>query len=155
MQPKPRPTPKRVLETLGLTLVQQSSRLTRTVYRTARPPMSRTESSVLATLADNGPQRISSLAEIEGLAQPTVTLLVRRLEDRDWVERQRFAEDGRVVLVSLTESGRDALEAVRSHYRMLVRDALDSLTGDQVEALRKASGALEALMDALQREDQL
>jgi DNA-binding MarR family transcriptional regulator len=116
--------------------------------------MSRTESGVLATLADNGPQRISSLADIEGLAQPTVTLLVRRLEDRGWVERQRFAKDGRVVLVSLTQPGRDALEAVRSHYRTLVRDALDTLTADQVEALRRASGALEALMDALQREDQ-
>ena len=59
-----------------------------------------TEVAVLNTLRD-GPRRITELAEHEGLAQPTTTLLVKRLEELGLVRRQRRADDGRVVLVSL------------------------------------------------------
>ena len=58
---------------------------------------------MLRTLTD-APRRITDLAELEGLAQPTMTLLVQRLEQRGWVERKRDSDDGRVVLVSLTDA---------------------------------------------------
>jgi MarR family transcriptional regulator, organic hydroperoxide resistance regulator len=57
------------------------------------------------------------LWEREGLAQaelsdltlrdaPTMSRIVRGMEERDMVERRRSAEDGRVQLVFLTEHGR-------------------------------------------------
>jgi len=57
--------------------------------------VSRTEVEVLAVLRE-GPRRITELAELEGLAQPTMTVLVKRLETRGWVSRSGLRGDGRV-----------------------------------------------------------
>jgi DNA-binding MarR family transcriptional regulator len=139
------------LDELGVGLVQRASLLTRLVFRHAQPGMSRSEGSVLATLRD-GPQRITALAELEGLAQPTVTKLVNRLADLGWVARERATEDGRVVLVSLTPAGHDALGVLRERYRPLLRAGLAQLSDEQLAALVDATGALAALIDVLQKE---
>ena len=56
--------------------------LSRLVFNQGKLGLTRSESSLLATLR-GGPQRITALAELEGLAQPaTVTVLVKRLEQR-------------------------------------------------------------------------
>src|SRR6202045_39129 len=69
--------------------------------------ISRTEMEVLSILRE-GPRRITELTELEGIAQPTMTLLVTRLQDKGWVEREGLPEDGRVVMVGITEAGRTA-----------------------------------------------
>src|SRR3954454_23024362 len=71
--------------------------------------LSRTEIGLLNTLSD-GPRRITELAALERLAQPTTTQLVKRLERDDLVVRERQADDGRVVLVRLTDAGTAALQ---------------------------------------------
>src|SRR5207237_8013923 len=63
--------------------------------------ISRTEGEVLGILSA-GPRRIAELAELEGRAQPTMTLLVKRLESRGWVARNGLPEDGRGAMVSIT-----------------------------------------------------
>src|ERR1700751_1431935 len=78
--------------------------LTRLLVRQLGGDLSRTEIGLLRTLA-GGPRRITELAELEGLAQPTITILIRQLEAQGLVTRTRQAGDGRVVLVDLTESG--------------------------------------------------
>src|SRR5258708_23814678 len=70
--------------------------------------LSRTEVGLLNTLAA-GPRRITELAQLERLAQPTMTLLVKRLEQRGLVDRQRHADDGRGGLVRLTAARSQAL----------------------------------------------
>lgn len=139
------------LDRLSVSLLQQASLLTRLVFRQVRSDLSRSEASVLATLGD-GPERITSLAEQEGLAQPTVTALVGSLERRGWVERRRDPADGRAVLARLTEDGRAALARFRDAYRPLLQASLAALPAEQVAALEAASGALDALVDVLQGE---
>ena len=139
------------LDELAVALVQRASLLTRLVFRHAHPGMSRSETSLLGTLRD-GPQRITTLAELEGLAQPTVTMLVKQLEQRGWVVRQRAAQDGRVVLVSLTDGGREALDRLRARYRPLLRAGLAELSDEQRAALADAGDALAGLIEVLQRE---
>ena len=51
----------------------------------ARSP--RTEMEVLSTLRE-GPRRITELTELQGIAQPTMTLLVTRMQEKGWVERE-------------------------------------------------------------------
>ncbi len=138
------------LDELAVALVQRASLLTRLVFRHAHRGMSRSETSLLGTLRD-GPQRITTLAELEGLAQPTVTTLVKHLEQRDWVVRERAPNDGRVVLVSLTDGGREALNGMRARYRPLVRAGLADLSDEQLAALVDAGDALAGLIEALQK----
>jgi DNA-binding MarR family transcriptional regulator len=74
--------------------------------------LSRTEAIVLNTLRD-GPRRITELAGLEGLAQPTATLPLKRLEELGLIKRKRQADDGPVVLVSPGPAGIRALEDFR------------------------------------------
>jgi DNA-binding MarR family transcriptional regulator len=133
-------------------LVPAASRVTRLLLRRAPQRISRSDAGVLSALT-GGPRRITELADLEGHAQPTMTLLVKRLEERGWVTRRRDPADGRVVLVSLTETGEAALEDVRAAYRTVLRNHLAHLTDEEIAALLTATEALETLLDALQQGD--
>jgi DNA-binding MarR family transcriptional regulator len=139
------------LDEFAVSLAQQASALSRLVFNQGKLGLTRSESSLLATLR-GGPQRITALAEIEGLAQPTVTVLVKRLETRGWVVRERPADDGRVVLVSLTAAGHDALARWRERYRPRLRAGLEELSDEQLAALVDAGDAFAVLIDVLQHD---
>ena len=131
-------------------LLPRAAVLSRLLLRES--PIPRSEAGVLGSLA-RGPRRITELAEYEGLAQPTMTLLVKRLEERGWVARERDAADGRVVLVSLTAAGAEALEQARAGYRAVLQRHLAAMSADEAAALTTATEALGHLIDALQRGD--
>lgn len=136
------------VDAVATALVPAASRVTRLLLRRAPQGISRSEAGVLSGLS-RGPRRITELADLEGHAQPTMTLLVKRLEQRGWVARERDPADGRVVLVSLTEAGTAALEDVRAAYRRVLRDHLVALSDEQLAALQIATETLESLLDAL------
>src|SRR5256885_15075847 len=85
------------IDVVSRQLLPVAALLTRLLVRQLGAEISRTEVGLLSTLS-GGPQRITILAELEGLAQPTTTTIVKQLEQRRLVTRQRQADDGRVVL---------------------------------------------------------
>ena len=129
-------------------LLPAAAALFRLLTREASGGVSWAESGVLRALSD-GPRRITDLAQLEALAQPTVTLLVKRLEEQGLVRRERQSDDQRVVLVSLTDAGRSALEQLRTRVRALLRTYLDSLPDERLRALSAATDALSELATAL------
>lgn len=137
------------IEHVATTLLQRASLLTRLLLRLVDRELSRAEAGMLATLA-RGPRRITELAETEGLAQPTVTQLADRLQGRGLVSRERDPDDGRVVLVSLTAAGGEALERFRAQYVALLRGYAETLPDAELEALAGASDALERMIEGLQ-----
>ena len=98
-----------------------------------------------------GPRRITELTELEGTAQPTMTLLVRRLQDKGWVEREGLPEDGRVVMVRITQAGRAAQEQFRSRFLAAMRADLEELSDPELEALSAATETLGSFVEDLQR----
>jgi DNA-binding MarR family transcriptional regulator len=124
--------------------------LVRLLVREVGGELSRTQVGLLSTLSD-GPRRITDLAELEGLAQPTMTSLVKQLEQRGLVRRERQADDGRVVLVQVTASGAVALEDYRARARELLGTYLAEISDEQVEALAGATEALAQLVALLQQ----
>src|SRR3954463_2230173 len=137
------------VEYVASDLLGHAALLTRLLVREVRPDVRRTEAGVLRTLSD-APRRITELAELEGLAQPTMTLLVQRLEQRGWVKRERHPDDGRVVLVSLTAAGRTTLEAFRAQVLAALRSQLDAMPDEEIAELEAATETLGSLVDALQ-----
>jgi DNA-binding MarR family transcriptional regulator len=131
-------------------LLPRAALLSRLLLR--ETPIPRSEAGVLGTLA-RGACRITELAEYEGLAQPTMTLLVKRLEKRGWVARERDAADRRAVLVSLTPAVVAALEQARAGYRAVLARHLAAMSAGEAAALTTATEALGHLIDALQRGD--
>ena len=96
------------------------------------------------------PFRIGELVESEGLAQPTVTLLVAEAEARGWVNRVRAVDDRRVVNVHITEEGRRTVEHGRARFQAVLADLLADLPDEDLEHLRAATETLGGLADALQ-----
>ncbi|HEY3944003.1 MAG TPA: MarR family transcriptional regulator [Solirubrobacteraceae bacterium] len=123
--------------------------LVRLLVREVGGELSRTEIGLLSTLS-GGPRRITELAKLEGLAQPTMTSLVKQLEQQGLVHRDRQADDGRVVLVHLTDNGAAALEDYRARARELLGIYLAEIPDEQVEALAGATEALAQLVALLQ-----
>jgi DNA-binding MarR family transcriptional regulator len=130
-------------------LLLHAGALVRLLVRESAGEITRSEAGVLFTLG-RGPRRITELAELEGLAQPTMTALVKRLERQGCVKRERPADDGRVVLLSLTRDGEAALEAFRAQVGAAVRADLDGMPDQQIAALEAATRALGTLVDVLQ-----
>jgi DNA-binding MarR family transcriptional regulator len=125
--------------------------LARLLVRQLDGELSRTELGLLNTLS-SGPRRITELAELEGLAQPTMTSLVKQLEQQGVVHRERQADDGRVVLVQLTDDGAVVLEDYRTRVRELLGSYLAEIPDAEVESLAAATDALARLVALLQQQ---
>jgi DNA-binding MarR family transcriptional regulator len=138
------------IERIVRDLVPRASQLTRLVFKQTHGEITRSEGGVLRTLS-TGPKRVTELAEIEGLAQPTTTILIKRLEANGWVARHRDPGDGRAVLITLTPAGERALEDYRSQYRAVLRDRIAAMPDEQLAALSEAVGALGGLVVAIQQ----
>jgi DNA-binding MarR family transcriptional regulator len=122
-------------------LLPRAALLCRLLVRELCGELSRSEVGVLNTLRE-GARRITELAELEGLAQPTMTLLVKRLEQQGLVARDRQADDGRVVLVSLTADGEAALEDFAAQASVPLRRYLADSSEGQIAALAAATETL-------------
>lgn len=138
------------IEQLAAELLPRASQLTRLVLRQLRGSISRAEGGILRTLSA-APRRITELAELEGLAQPTTTQLVKRLEQRGWVLRARDPGDGRAMVISLTEAGAEALQAFRADYRRVLAERMRAMDDARLQQLEAAATALGELIDDLQR----
>ena len=131
-------------------LVPRAALVTRLLAREIVGQLSRPGIGVLNTL-QRGPRRITELAELEGLAQPTMTQLVQQLERQGLVERGRRPEDGRVVVVSATAAGVAAYEGYRAQAVVALSRYLDCMSDEEIEALAEATEMLEHLISLLQR----
>lgn len=109
--------------------------------------ISLTSASTLATLQRGGPCRLTDLAEIEGVAQPSMTTLVTGLERSGLVERRPSPADGRVVLVALTPAGAAYLTARRRARAAMLADLVRTLPPGQAAALAAAVPAMVSLRD--------
>jgi DNA-binding MarR family transcriptional regulator len=103
--------------------------------------------SILLTLLDQGPIRMTELAAHERVRTPTTTVAIRRLEKLGLVKRSRDASDLRAVLVDITPRGlaqhKEALAARRAQLAAL----LSKLSEEDLEMLTKALAPLERLVD--------
>ena len=132
-------------------LAPRAALLVRLLVRQVRSrEISRTEMEVLSVLRE-GPRRITELTDLEGIAQPTMTLLVRRLQEKGWVKRDGLPGDGRVVLVSLTEAGAAAQQRFRAQFLHAMRTDLQELSDQELKGLSAATETLSSFVDDLQQ----
>ncbi len=84
--------------------------------------------AVLQTLADSGPQDQVTLGGATALDRSTVTVVVRKLEQRYLLERSQSERDGRAKIVSLTKAGSALLREVRPAVDTAQRRIVSPLT---------------------------
>ena len=109
--------------------------------------ISLTTAATLRMLELSGPCRLSELAVSEGITQPAMTQLVTRLERDGLAARGGDASDARVVLVDITDAGRDLLRERREERATRLSDLLDALPAADRDTVLAAVPALNLLTD--------
>lgn len=116
--------------------------------RGSHPDLTLAQLSILLTLLDSGPIRMTELATRERVRTPTTTVAIRRLEKLGLVKRSRDPSDMRAVLVEVTPEGlvqhREALANRRAHLAAM----LAKLTMDERDNVLRALQPLQHLADA-------
>jgi DNA-binding MarR family transcriptional regulator len=116
--------------------------------RGSRPELTLAQISLMLTLLDSGPIRMTELAARERVRTPTTTVAIRRLERVGLVKRSRDPSDMRAVLVEVTPEGRvqynEALDARRAYLASI----LGRLSDGERESLVNALAPLERLAEA-------
>jgi DNA-binding MarR family transcriptional regulator len=109
--------------------------------------LSLTSLATLSTLDRTGPRRITDLAVIEGITQPSMTVLVTSLERGGLVARHKDPADGRVTRVALTAEGLAYLRGRRKAGTNALAQLIDKLPSGEAAALAAAIPALQHLRD--------
>jgi DNA-binding MarR family transcriptional regulator len=121
--------------------------LAASVIRRARRDLSLTSLGALSTLDRVGPQRITDLARVEGVAQPSMTVLVGTLERDGLVVRRGDPSDKRVALIELTTAGTELVRSRRRAHAQAFAQLIEKLPSDEAAALLAALPALEHLCE--------
>jgi DNA-binding MarR family transcriptional regulator len=85
---------------------------------------------VLALFDDGDGITIGSIGQMRRIDAPTVTGIVKRLEQSGLVDRRHVDADRRVVKVYITDEGRDIMH--------LLADAVDSLNATMIQGMSEA-----------------
>jgi len=106
-----------------------------------------TSMSTMSTLDRSGPRRITDLAAVEGVTQPSMTVLVNGLERAGMVERRGDPTDLRVALVVLSTKGHDFMRTRRQSGADDLEQLIKQLTAQETAALVAAIPALAHLAE--------
>lgn len=105
---------------------------------------------VLAMLseAEDRTLRMTALAQRTNATLPRLSHVVRRLEERDLVERFPCPEDGRATNARLTDTGwAEVVAAAPGHVANVRSHVIEALTPDQVVQLGQIADALLQRLD--------
>ena len=112
--------------------------------------LSLAESSALSRLERGGPATSSDLARVDRISPQSMGVTVAALLDGGLIERNRDPEDGRRIVLSVTEAGlrtlRDKRGARTEHIAAALRDGFSE---DELRQLEGATALLERLAEKL------
>ncbi len=131
----------------AIRLMSASSRYNRAVARRVESDAAAGTWRALAALDQLGPTRVSDLADWQRVSQPTMTTLVRRMQQQGLVKRGPDPDDGRATLVSITDAGRRQYADFRSQALEVTAPAWARLSELDRATLARAAELLSALLD--------
>ena len=95
---------------------------------------------------------ITELAQDLDITPPSVTAMVKRLENKGFITKSRSGVDGRRVRILLTEQGRRAEVAHRLFHRKMVRAITKDMTAAEREAIASGLQKMNAFLEDSIRE---
>ena len=122
-----------------------STRLARQLRREAGLGRSPSQLSALAVINHHGPLTLGALADLEGVAPPSITKVVAILEDDGLVTRTPDPTDRRVSYVTTTPKGSALHEESKRRRTAWLAGRIRHLTADQRERLAAALDVLDEL----------
>lgn len=101
--------------------------------------------AVLGALHTHGAMSLGELASHERVQPPSMTRTVNCLEEGGYVARRPHESDGRQVVVTIEDKGRETVEADRARRDAWLARRLRDLSADERAALRRAAPILERI----------
>jgi DNA-binding MarR family transcriptional regulator len=123
------------------------TRLARRLRQEAGSDLGPSQTAALATVERHGPLSPSEMAEIERIRRPTVTRIVRHLEQTGLIERVTDPQDGRASILSVTPQGRALLRRLRERKTAYLATRLAALDAEDRRTLERAAELLEGMLE--------
>jgi DNA-binding MarR family transcriptional regulator len=107
-------------------------------YRSERSGvmLSRPSITIISTLRQSGPVRLSLLARLTDLEAPLISREIRELVEAGLVRRSADPTDGRAGIVELTPAGRQAYQAYRSATDDIISETFAGWSANDLHDLR-------------------
>lgn len=102
--------------------------------------LSITEIHTIEAIGTEGNRTMGEIAHDLRITVGTLTTAINRLIKKGYAERKRIEEDRRVVLVSLTEKGKDVFDEHSVFHKEMIEAILENFEDGDLEVLTKALG---------------
>jgi len=113
----------------------------------ARHDVTEQQWRVIRVLGEASPRDATDVADHCCILMPSMTRIIRALQDRGLITRARDESDGRRLVLAITPAGRDLLDKVTPHSLDVYRDIAERYGVDRVETLLDMLEDLAALGD--------
>ncbi|MGJ9411409.1 MarR family winged helix-turn-helix transcriptional regulator [Aeromicrobium sp. CF4.19] len=130
------------------TLAMAVARLNRRLRQERQSDLTPTQLSVLGTLWQLGPTTPSSVAARERVSAPSVTRTINCLVENGHATREPHPQDGRQVVVAISEVGEKVLAEERRRRDAWLHQRLQHLDARQRAVLREASAILTGIAES-------
>jgi DNA-binding MarR family transcriptional regulator len=108
--------------------------------------MSDGQFAVLAGLFVHGPHTLTELADRERVSAPAMNRTVNCLQDAGYISRSADENDGRKVVIDLTDEGRAVVDETARRRDAWVEEALAEIAPDEREILAKAAAIMQRIV---------
>jgi DNA-binding MarR family transcriptional regulator len=108
---------------------------------------------VLKDLDLLGPCSQQTLADIEQVRKPTMTVLMQQMEKRGWIRRGVNPDNARFKLVTITPKGAEKLRTEGSYLKKCLNDKLKGLPESVFRDLENALGPIATMWMGQTSED--
>lgn len=100
-------------------------------------PLTEQQWRIIRALDEHGELESKQLAELCCILSPSLTGIISRLEQQDYIQRRRSPEDQRRVLISLTSNAKEMFDKVRPSLEACYQEITEQFTRENMEQLDK------------------
>lgn len=94
-----------------------------------------TEFSVLELLYHRGKQPIQLIGKKVLIASSSITYVIDKLTEKNYVERKACSEDRRVTFAELTDEGKQLMESIFPKHEQVINDVFQGMQQREIEEM--------------------
>lgn len=113
--------------------------------------MTTNDMHVIEAIGREEPRNMTAVARALNVTTGTLTISMNSLVKKGYVQRVRSEEDRRVVLVSLTEKGRNAFDHHKRFHEQMIDHVVAGLSDEEKQVLQKSLHQLNGFFVEMQK----
>jgi DNA-binding MarR family transcriptional regulator len=102
------------------------------------------QEQVLKELAENDGQSMGELATLLNVKPPTITKMIARLQQKDFLEKRECDKDARLSHIHITDKGKDLVERLDKTWKRMDKEIFKDMEEKDRKKLKKLLRSVEA-----------